>query len=508
MLPLALRQGVRAQSHVRPVLLSGKNGIQSRSFWNASIPQKLQGAGGVFHTKYNIVRPGREGTDWDDFLCKLPERDELASTHKEVPVFLRYLKIVTDAEGRQEHFKNFVERAKNGLQVESDVFLTTEELLAVMWKNGYTEKERSALQFVFPADYRFHYPELAVMFDLAEEDCYKFCMRSRVGKSHIGELQTDKVKRKGLIRDHWLMFGVGALIFKTFPFFNYYFVFKGFGTAMWGYTMWHLTNRWLGQVISGGEFAAEQATAKEVMDGEDKIMDAMKRFGNDARCLSSLKGFTGDVSETMKQYRKALLEQERAEIVSKASKQLQAIANFEDSVNAKLQQSLVKEVADEFKEKFASDTSMQKSAFDSALQSLKGETATNDPLVSHFETTLSSLDLSGKVKGKAGGSVSERLAYLQEQQEKEFVNTFYVTDAEVEEAKAAGDDASVFAAMRKVYGKVGFHVPQQFGEGIALAGDLGTAAADKFATEANAARDKVLAQVRQKTLDDFKASLA
>ena len=32
-----------------------------------------------------------------------------------------------------------------------------------------------------------------------------------------------KVKREGLIRDHWLIFGTGLFIFKTFPFFNYYF---------------------------------------------------------------------------------------------------------------------------------------------------------------------------------------------------------------------------------------------------------------------------------------------
>lgn len=32
-----------------------------------------------------------------------------------------------------------------------------------------------------------------------------------------------EVKREGLIRDHWLIFGTGLFIFKTFPFFNYYF---------------------------------------------------------------------------------------------------------------------------------------------------------------------------------------------------------------------------------------------------------------------------------------------
>ena len=47
----------------------------------------------------------------------LPEKDQLASTSKEIPLFVRYLKIVTDSEGRQDDFKAFLERAKSGLQV-------------------------------------------------------------------------------------------------------------------------------------------------------------------------------------------------------------------------------------------------------------------------------------------------------------------------------------------------------------------------------------------------------
>jgi len=91
---------------------------------------------------------------------------------------------------------------------------------ALMWKNGYSEQERNAVQFTFPSDYKFHYPELSVLFNLEEEDTYKFCMRTRIEKSHIGELDWEKVKRKGFIRDHWLIFGVGIVIFKYFPFFQ------------------------------------------------------------------------------------------------------------------------------------------------------------------------------------------------------------------------------------------------------------------------------------------------
>merc|ERR1719210_2480810 len=177
----------------------------ARSFWNVSLPV-LGGPGGAHTTKYSIVKPGKDGVEWDDFLLALPEREHLASFSKEVPLFLRYLKVVTDKEGRGEAFIAFVERAKAGLVVESDVFITTEELLAVMWKNGYSEPERNAIQFTFPGDYKFHYPELSVLFDIPEEDTYKYCMRARMEASHIGELDHEKVKRKGLIRDHWMIF--------------------------------------------------------------------------------------------------------------------------------------------------------------------------------------------------------------------------------------------------------------------------------------------------------------
>merc|ERR1719238_1709789 len=136
----------------------------------APLRQSNTYVGGVHITKYSIVKPGKEGVEYDDFLIALPERDHLASFTKEVPLFVRYLKVVTDQEGRADAFKAFFERSKSGLVVESDVFITTEELLALMWKNGYSDQERNAIQFTFPADYKFHYPELSAMFNIAEED--------------------------------------------------------------------------------------------------------------------------------------------------------------------------------------------------------------------------------------------------------------------------------------------------------------------------------------------------
>merc|ERR1712151_1246241 len=209
-----------------------------------------------------------------DFLLALPEKEHLASFTKDVPLFVRYLKIVTEQEGRQEAFQAFVERAKSGLVVESDVYINTEELLAVMWKNGYSDEERTAVQSTFPSDYKFHYPELAVLFDLSEEDTYKFCMRTRMQQSHIGELDWSKVQRKGYIRDHWIIFGTGLLIFKYFPFYNYYFGMKVFGTGLWCTTFWMLLSRGVAKTVRRNEYMAAQKTAQDAMDGEDSIVKA------------------------------------------------------------------------------------------------------------------------------------------------------------------------------------------------------------------------------------------
>jgi hypothetical protein len=307
-----------------------------RTIWNVSLPV-LGGPGGAHITKYQIAKPGKEGTEWDDFLIALPEREHLASFSKEVPLFLRYLKVVTDKEDRSEAFAAFLERAKSGLVVESDVFINTEELLAVMWKNGYSDSERNAIQFTFPSDYKFHYPELAVLFDLTEEDTYKFCMRTRMESSHIGELDWAQVKRQGFIRDHWLTFGVGIVIFKYFPFFNYYFGVKVFGTSMWCYTMWTGLNRMISKICRRNEYTAAQKTAADVMDGEDKIVDAMRRFANDAKCVEYLSTFKEDTEAKVALYRKAVVSQMKDEMTERAMKQLQAIAAFEAGMGSAMQ---------------------------------------------------------------------------------------------------------------------------------------------------------------------------
>lgn len=472
-------------------------------------------------TKYQIVRPGKDNVEWDDFLISLPERDHLASFSKDVPLFIRYLKVVTEQENRPEAFKAFVDRAKSGLVVESDVFITSEELLSVMWKNGYSESERNAVQFTFPSDYKFHYPELATLFNITEEDTYKFCMRTRMEASHIGELDWSKVKRQGFIRDHWLMFGVGLVIFKYFPFFNYYFGVKVFGTSMWWYTMWTGLNRFIAKTCRRNEYMAAQKTAQDVMEGEDAIVKSMKLFANDAKCVEYLGAFKGDTEDKIAQYRSAVAVQMKDELSERALKQLQSIASFEAGMGAAMQELLVQEAAAGFKDQFPSDKAMQAKAFSSAILSLSGGpvTSADCPVSSYFVSAFASLqgaDLS-KAKADPKGSLAERVAFAQREKNAEFQQQFMVTAKEAAEVKSlaakskAGDSydftklspelsARLDALYTSINGKVGYAMPDLVSKPIPLTAD---ASANAYIETVNSRLAAASQQLRQARLASF-----
>lgn len=493
---------------------------QARAFWNISLPV-LGGPGGAQITKYHIVKPGKDGVRYDDFLIALPERDQLAQMTKETPLFLRYLKVVTDQEKRPEAFQAFVERAKNGLVVESDVFITTDELLSVMWKNGYSDQERNAVQFTFPSDYKFHYPELAALFDLSEEDTYKFCMRSRMENSHIGELDFAKTAPKGMLRTHWLVFGTGLFIFKFFPFYNYYFGIKVFGTSMWCFTMWNLLNRMIAKTCRRNEYMAAQKTAQDVMTGEDAIVVAMKRFANDAKCVSTLQTFKGDTEEKIGEYKKAMIGQMQTDLTERAVKQLQSIAAFEASMGSAMQALVVNEAASSFRQQFPSSESMQNKAFDAAVTSLSGGQldSQDDPVTKHFEDAFQSLqgvDLAA-VSGDPSGSLAERVAYAQQQKETEFRESFMVSAAEAAEVRelagkadsggdydfsklSASDSERLDALYERINSKVGYAVA---GANVKPIAETSDADANAYIQKVNAQLAAVTAQLRETRLKTF-----
>jgi len=500
----------------------GRTSLATRQFWSISLPKPLAGQGGAFVTKYRIVKPGREGTVWDDFLLSLPEKDQLAKSSKDVPLFIRYLRVLTDKEERPDDLKAFLLRAKDGLQVESDVYISTEELLAVMWKNGYTEQERNAIQLTFPTDYQFHYPELAVMFNLTEEDCYKFCMRTRMEKSHIGELDADKVKRKGLVRDHWLVFGFGAYVFSAFPFYNYYFILKGFGTGLWFVTGWMLASRFFLRTAARNEFMAQQKTAQEVMDGESKIMDAMKRFSKDSGCVDNLASFKEDIQQKLTSYRKAIVEKHRLEIAQRAQKQLQNIAIFENQMSHQLQEMVVKETAAAFRSN-AQDAKTQEDFMNCALTALAGNPLENDPITQQFNEAmlqLQHIDLMTAPSSR-DGSIVERVAYAMQGREKEFRSSFMVTAQEAQEVRSLAqkaqsgsgydftqlsetDSARLDKLFAQINTKVGFYVPQETLKPLEVRGDE----TDSYISTVNDEINSTNARARHERLSSFALAFA
>lgn len=472
-------------------------------------------------TKYRITKPFNEKTTWDDFLIALPEKDQLAKSSKEVPVFLRYLKLVCDKEGRGEDWTQFHARCKSGLQVESDAFVTVDELLTVMWKNGYSEQSRNAVQFTFGSDYKFHYPELAVLFDLAEEDTYKFCLRTRMEQSHIGELDYGSVVRKGFLRDHWIVFGTGVFLFGHFPFFNYYFFLKIFGTGVWTYSVWSLANRYLGNVIRRNEYMALQKTAHDVKAGEDAIIASMQRFANDARALNCLKQFKAETQEKLTTYRSALVLEQQRELSERVNRQLQSIAQFEASVAASLQALLVQEAASKYRDLIKSDSKAQNTAFEFAVTSLGGKAPSADPLTAHFTAALKALETVdiGTAKPDPNGSIVERVAAAYQKKEADFKASFMVSPEEAAEvkqlaAKAKGNFASLDAAsstrLEELYvainNRMGYYSAHE--KELSAVPETGDAAGDSYLKFVNEQVALTQAKIKEKRLAAFTAAFA
>merc|ERR1719478_235509 len=175
-------------------------------------------------------------------------------------------------------------------------------------------------------------------------------------------------------------------------------------------------NRGIATTVRRNEYMAAQKTAQDVMDGEDNIVKAMQRFANDAKCVEYLGEFKGETESTIGSYKKALVLKMKEDLSLAATKQLQGIAGFEASMGSALQELIVSEAADSFKDKFPNDSAMQKAAFESAVAGLGGGQAGDDPVAQHFQDAFASLagvDLM-TAKGDAAGTLAERVAFAQQ----------------------------------------------------------------------------------------------
>jgi len=264
-------------------------------------------------------------------------------------------------------------------------------------------------------------------------------------------------------------------------------------------------NRMISRITRRDEYMAAQKTAQDVMDGEDSIMESMKRFANDAKCQEYLSGFKAETEAKMGEYRKALVMKMKEDLSERATKQLQSVAIFESGMGAAMQELVVSEAAASFREQFPNSKPMQDKAFAAAVKALSGTTleATDDPVASHFNEAFKSLggvDLT-KTKGNAKGTLAERVAAAQQAKDAEFKQTFMVTAQEAAEVKSlaskAGKDFDLAklpeadaerlnALYASINAKVGYSLPAGLGsKPIGATSDSG----------ANAYTEKVDAQL-------------
>lgn len=62
------------------------------------------------YTKYRITKPWSSDSTYDDIFLAEPSREDLYAFSKEMPVFLRFLKLLTESQHRYTAFVEFAKR--------------------------------------------------------------------------------------------------------------------------------------------------------------------------------------------------------------------------------------------------------------------------------------------------------------------------------------------------------------------------------------------------------------
>lgn len=73
--------------------------------------------------------------------------------------------------------------------------------------------------------------------------------------------------------------------------------------------MWSLVSRSLAATQRRNLYMAEQKTAHEITEGQDKLLASMSRFAKDGDCVNHLQAFKSEVQQTLTDYRGALVHQ-------------------------------------------------------------------------------------------------------------------------------------------------------------------------------------------------------
>lgn len=390
----------------------------------------------VQYTKYRITKPWTTDTQFDDLLLSEPARDSLAKFTKEAPPFLRFLKLITDVENRPRAFIEFAKRCENGLVVEKDVFITKDELMKCIWENGYSQNEMNAFEFAFPADYKFHYPELAVLFDLPEEDCYKYCIRQRA-KTPEKLVEIKYEKPKNLLSSYGLCFLGVWYGFSNQVLSNAWFYSKTFPFGAVFYMLASYFYRNIREYLWKEEKAMIEGAKDRKDTGEELVHSQLKKYANDARCLEYVSSFKDEVQQQLTEYHIALLEQMRQRMVERIASKLTAIQQAEKAIQGSLQEVIVRELVESFERKLATDPKLQDLALKAAIEGIAGEAPSVDPVGAHFMAALKELEKAdiAEPKPTGSGSIVERVSAVFQLREHEFLQSFTVSPEEANEVK-------------------------------------------------------------------------
>ena len=268
-----------------------------------------------------------------------------------------------------------------------------------------------------------------------------------------------------------------------------------------------------------------QKTADEVMVGEDGIVTNMRKFANDSNAVEYLKQFKPETQATFTDFRAAVLASQKEQVTERINAQLQAISRMEASAAGNMQELLVSETANGFKEAFSQSAKLQEAALEAALNSIKGGAAADkatDPVLKHFGDAIQAVEKAdwSKVKPSGTGSIVERIAMVRRQAEQEFKKMFYVSKAEAAEvreisklAKSADGkfdwtklDAPKAARIDELYtsvnNRVGFVVPSE-STILGLGLQETVAGAEQFVDATKARLDAVATKIRHERLSAF-----
>ncbi|SOV78104.1 vacuolar membrane protein-related, putative [Plasmodium sp. gorilla clade G3] len=341
------------------------------------------------YTKYRISMPSIDNVKYDDIYLSCPSRDDFYIFTKKVPIFLRYLKLITSLENRNNDFIFFTKKCESGLNVEKDVYLTKEELLDIMFINGYSKKEMNALDLSFCHNYQFHYPEIAILFNLDEEDVYKYCLKKR-SENPETLIHLKYVKEKNMLSSYglifvFLYFGLNNLVLcnawflsKTIPFFS---VFYMLGSYFY---------KDIQKYINKDKNLMIEENNKNKLLGEDIIYKQLKLFSKDTECSEQLINFKQYCNMLIKKYTQTYINVQKHKVVETLEKKLKEIYNNEQNYKNSLQNILIDEIIKKLYQNIKIDKTFSDSILNDSINNIKN-VKQNDTLINYVKSELKNI---------------------------------------------------------------------------------------------------------------------